>query len=244
MNLLVIPARWGSTRFPGKPLAMIGGLPMVVRTWRACRRAMVFDEVVVATDDVRVYDECQRSGCNSIMTGECRNGTERCAEAAIKGYGLADDELVVNVQGDEPLMDPVIPQRVLMNLKLRPERVWTAVRDLKLGELENPNIVRLQVRNEKAWNFSRYDDLVSTHAHLGIYGYSVAKLREYSKKEPDLRETAEGLEQLRWSESLSCITVDYDGIGVDRAEDIARVEERLRSNRRHPTSLVATVSAG
>ena len=225
MNVLVIPARWGSTRFPGKPLAEIMGVPMILWVWNRCRQVAGFDRVLVATDDERIAEYCHSRGLNyEITSSDCRNGTERCEEVA---RGLQEGSLVVNVQGDEPLMEPAIVQRVLFNLQYRPDRVWTAVRKVREGELKRRDVVKCRVVDGKVTEYVRDAAPWAKHVHVGVYGYSVRKLREYAALEPSVAEIKEGLEQLRWREPLACVTVEYDGIGVDRPEDIKRVEDRL-----------------
>jgi 3-deoxy-manno-octulosonate cytidylyltransferase (CMP-KDO synthetase) len=230
VNVLVIPARWGSTRFPGKPLADIAGVPMVVRVWERVRQCAGFDRVVVATDDERVMACCHANGVDYETTsGDCRNGTERCAEFAHTA-GLVDGDLVVNVQGDEPLMLPEIPQRILFNLKFKPERVWTAVRKVRGEEDVRRDVVKCWVQGGDIKEYTRMKTRWGRHVHVGVYGYSVKRLREYAAKKPSAAEIKEGLEQLRWREPLACITVEYDGIGVDRPSDIKRVEDRLSAS--------------
>ena len=225
MNVLVIPARWGSTRFPGKPLAEIAGEPMVVRVWKRVRQSAGFDRVVVATEDERIAACCHANGVDFEMTPEdCRNGTERCLSVADL---LHNEDLVVNVQGDEPLMEPAIVQRVLFNLQHRPDMVWTVVREVREGELKRRDVVKCRVVDGRVKEYVRGEAAWAKHVHVGVYGYSVRKLREYAAMEPTKGEIKEGLEQLRWREPLACITVEYDGIGVDRPEDVKRVEDRL-----------------
>ena len=228
MNVLVIPSRWGSTRFPGKPLAEIMGVPMILWVWNRCRQVAGFDRVTVATDDERIAEYCHSRGLNyEITSSDCRNGTERCEEVA---RGLQEGSLVVNVQGDEPLMEPAIVNRVLFNLQYRPDRVWTAVRGLREGERESVDVVKGRECNGSVWTFEREGKSYHNCAHIGVYGYSVKRLREYAAKEQTQDEVDAGLEQLRWREPLACVTVEYDGIGVDRPEDIKRVEDRLNGS--------------
>ena len=140
----------------------------------------------------------------------------------------AEDDVVVNVQGDEPLMVPEIPQRLLFNVQQRPERVWTAVRALKAEEKDDRDVVKCLARDGEIENWSRYWSPGYEWVQVGVYGYTVKRLREYMAKAPVEAETALGLEQLRWGEPLACFTTEYDGVGVDRPEHIALVEERLR----------------
>jgi 3-deoxy-manno-octulosonate cytidylyltransferase (CMP-KDO synthetase) len=227
VNVLVIPARWGSTRFPGKPLALIKGVPMVVRVWGRVKEAKGFDRVGVAADDERVWDICKRHEVDVVMTSDrARNGTERSCEVA-NILRMADKDLVVNVQGDEPLMDVGIPQRLLFNLGMRPELVWTAVRKIREGEDGKKDVVKCQVRGGYIDWFTRRKVKWGRHVHVGVYGYSVERLRQYVKRGPKEDELKLGLEQLRWRESLACFTVDYEGVGVDRPHDIEKVEKLL-----------------
>jgi 3-deoxy-manno-octulosonate cytidylyltransferase (CMP-KDO synthetase) len=206
---------------------MIAGVPMVVRVWGRVRGASGFDEVVVAGDDDRIRAECESRFIPYIYTSEgCRNGTERCGDVAAR-LGLRDGDLVVNVQGDEPLMDVSIPQRLLFNLGLRPELVWTVVRRVREGEDGKKDVVKCQVRGGYIDWFTRRRVKWGRHVHLGVYGYSVERLRQYVKKAPSESELKQGLEQLRWRESLACISCDYKGVGVDRPGDIIKVEEIL-----------------
>jgi 3-deoxy-manno-octulosonate cytidylyltransferase (CMP-KDO synthetase) len=198
---------------------------MVVRVWERVKGAQGFGRVVVATDDVRVYDVVKEAGGDAVMTSPgCRNGTERCWSVVEEGE---DEDLVVNVQGDEPLMDVVIPQRLLFNLKVKPEFVWTAVRDLREGEDRSRQVVKCEVRRGFIDHFTRRKTRWGRLAHVGVYGYSVGKLREYARRKPSVEEQDEGLEQLRWRESLACFRVKYDGVGVDVPNDINKVEAIL-----------------
>jgi CMP-2-keto-3-deoxyoctulosonic acid synthetase len=136
---------------------------------------------------------------------------------------------VVNVQGDEPLMDPAIPQRLLFNLKNKPGWVWTAVRKATETEWGNMDIVKCSVRDGLASDFSRLGSTGLDYVHIGVYGYSGKRLKEYLSMKPAVAERDFNLEQLRWREPLACIMVDYNGIGVDRPEHIKMVEERLKA---------------
>ena len=189
----------------------IGGEPMVVRVWKRCRQASGFDGVVVATDSEEIGGVCEAHGVEWYMTPvDLRNGTERCAYLADM---LPKDAIVVNVQGDEPLMDPVIPQRVLFNLRNKPDRVWTVVRKSKGEEDDRRDVVKCWVQGGEIKEWTRSKARWAKHVHIGVYGYSVGRLREYVAKKPSPDEEKEGLEQSRWREPLCCFTVDYVGRG-------------------------------
>lgn len=229
MNYIIIPARYDSTRFPGKPLALINDLPMAVMTYRQCVKADGFDEVILLTDSKAIYDECTDYGITcALHQVEAENGTERIGKYADEC--LEESDLVVNVQCDEPLMDPSIPQRILFNLKHKNDAIWTAVRKIREGpEMYNIDVVKCHVKDGtiEPQDFGRVYIPGFDWVHIGVYGYSVKRLKEYVAKPTTVSERTYRLEQLRWMEPLYSITVSYNGIGVDRPEHIAMVEERL-----------------
>ena len=224
MNHLIIPARYGSTRFPGKPLARICGVPMVVRTYQAVEKAIGFDQIFVLTDNVDIHMACLTYAVPVVLQEvEAANGTERIAKWAVGRF--ADDDIVVNVQGDEPMMDVGIVNRLRFNIEQKPELIWTVARTLREDEKDCRDVVKCNIYAERIWDWNRYENL--EFAQLGLYAYTVKRLREYLEKAPTAEEQSEGLEQLRWGEPLACFVTEYNGIGVDRPEDVARVEERL-----------------
>jgi 3-deoxy-manno-octulosonate cytidylyltransferase (CMP-KDO synthetase) len=237
----VIPARHASTRFPGKPLALIAGTPMVEHVWRRCREADVFHEVLVATDDERIRQAVERFGGAAVMTSPtCATGTDRVAEVARSRPGV---EVWVNVQGDEPLLDPQALQ-VLAGLFEDPEvRMGTLVRPLEATEVANPNVVKaVLARNGDALYFSRaalpfireagHEASVPRWAHIGLYGYRHETLMQLSSLAPTPLEDAEKLEQLRALEHglrIRCGQVHWSTVAVDVPGDVARVEAVMRS---------------
>ncbi|RKH17064.1 3-deoxy-manno-octulosonate cytidylyltransferase [Corallococcus praedator] len=237
-TVAVIPARHASTRFPGKPLAPIAGRPMVEHVWRRCQEAHAFDEVWVATDDVRIRDVVEGFGGRAVMTSPaCPTGTDRIAEVA---RDRPDVDVWVNVQGDEPLVDPAA-LKVLADL-FRDDTVHmgTLVRPLEPDELENPNVVKAVLAlNGDALYFSRAPvphvrepgPPVRRHAHLGLYGYRRDTLLKLATLSPTPLEEAEKLEQLRALEHglrIRCAQVSWRTVAVDVPEDVARVEALLR----------------
>jgi 3-deoxy-manno-octulosonate cytidylyltransferase (CMP-KDO synthetase) len=243
MNVLgVIPARYASTRFPGKPLAAIAGKPLLQWVVERCRRARRLSEVVVATDDERIA--AAASGwCRVEMTSAAHpSGTDRVAE--VLGRHGADG--AVNVQGDEPLIDPAVIDAVAGALESS-EMATAACRIRDAAEYENPNVVKV-VRDGagRALYFSRRTipflrDRAGQPAaeqlaafcfwkHLGIYGYRRATLMRLVQSPVSALEQAERLEQLRALElgiPIAVLAVDYGGLGVDVPADVARVESRL-----------------
>ncbi len=256
--LVVIPARYGSVRFAGKPLATLRGKPMVQHVYEGASRAEGVDEVVVATDDERILGVVAQFGGTAVMTStSCRSGTDRVAEVA----RARQAKVVVNVQGDEPLIQPemvgqlvafltrhqAVPMASLMTQLSRPE------------DAANPNIVKVVVdRDGYALYFSRAPiphmrndagsrlkaqdsrpDLQPSalnlqpraFKHLGIYGYQRHFLLQFPSLEPTPLEQAEQLEQLRALEHgyrIKVLETVHDTIGVDTPEDLARVETILQ----------------
>jgi len=232
---VVIPARYASTRFPGKPLADLGGKPMVVRV---CERAAQSGAagVHVATDDERIAQAVRKHGHAALMTrADHASGTDRLAEAAAQ-LKLQDDQVVVNVQGDEPLMEPALISRVAALLDEKKSAVVStachAIHDA--ASVANPNIVKVVLDAEGyALYFSRAPIPFAREAggawyrHAGIYGYRVGFLKRFSKLEISPLEKAEALEQLRvlWHGFRIAVVVSETEIppGVDTPQDLEAV---------------------
>jgi 3-deoxy-manno-octulosonate cytidylyltransferase (CMP-KDO synthetase) len=236
----VIPARYASTRFPGKPLADLAGKPMVVRV---CERARASgaQPVCVATDDERIAAAVRAAGFEARMTrADHASGTDRIAEAAAQ-LGLADAAIVVNVQGDEPLIAPALIARVAAALAANAEAaVATACHPIRApAEIANPNVVKavLNARGEALY-FSRAPIPFARQGepralrHVGLYAYRVGFLRRYASLAPSPLETAEQLEQLRvlWHGYRIAAVIDEGDIppGVDTPADLQAVLKLLR----------------
>jgi 3-deoxy-manno-octulosonate cytidylyltransferase (CMP-KDO synthetase) len=235
----IIPARYASTRFPGKPLHPIAGKPLIQRVVEQCRKANSLLDVVVATDDERIA-ACARQFCRVEMTrADHPSGSDRIAEVATR----CECDAVVNVQGDEPLMDPAVIDAVATALAQNEmSTAATAIRDV--AEYDNPNVVKVVVgASGRALYFSRRTipylrDAASKPAagqmaafpflkHLGIYGYRRETLLRLVNFPVSPLENAEKLEQLRALENgigIGVVRVDYESIGVDVPADVARVE--------------------
>ncbi|TSC33568.1 3-deoxy-manno-octulosonate cytidylyltransferase [Corallococcus sp. Z5C101001] len=237
-TVAVIPARHASTRFPGKPLTLIAGRPMVEHVWRRCQEARAFDEVWVATDDARIRDAVESFGGRAVMTSPaCPTGTDRIAEVA---RARPDVDVWVNVQGDEPLVDPAALKVLADLFRDDAVRMGTLVRPLEPDELENPNVVKAVLAlNGDALYFSRApvphvrDPGAPLHrwAHLGLYGYRRDTLLQLATLSPTPLEEAEKLEQLRALEHglrIRCAHVSWRTVAVDVPEDVARVEALMR----------------
>lgn len=242
---VVIPARFASTRLPGKPLADIAGKPMVVRVAEAVQQSGA-TEVIVATDDARVFDAVTAQGHAAVMTRvDHASGTDRLAEVAtLRGWG--DDEIVVNVQGDEPLIDPALVAEVARALQHDPEAsIATAAHMItSADDFFNPNVVKVVANaHQRALYFSRApipwhrDGLnmqrevlpaeLQPRRHIGLYAYRVSFLKQYGLLAPAPVEQWESLEQLRamWHgfhiHVIECGQAPH--AGVDTPEDLARV---------------------
>ncbi|HTY08674.1 MAG TPA: 3-deoxy-manno-octulosonate cytidylyltransferase [Candidatus Edwardsbacteria bacterium] len=242
----VIPARYGSTRFPGKPLALIKGVPMVQRVYQRCRRARLLDEVVVATDDRRIADCVAGFGGRAVMTSpRHRSGSDRIAEVLRKlDIRNSEFEIVVNVQGDEPLVSPAaidqLARAMLADRELQMATLATAFRDRR--ELESPDTAKIVVDGEGyALYFSR---AVIPHAreaadfqlrryrkHIGMYAYRAAFLRRFTGWKAGRLERAERLEQLRALEHgvrIKVVATRHYSPSVDTRQDLKRAERLAR----------------
>jgi 3-deoxy-manno-octulosonate cytidylyltransferase (CMP-KDO synthetase) len=239
----IIPARYASTRFPGKPLALIAGQPLIQRVVTQCRKAKSLSEVIVATDDVRIADAAGEF-CRVEMTrADHPSGSDRIAEVAAR----CPCDAVVNIQGDEPLIDPAVVDAVAGALA-DGEMSTAATRIKEAVEYDNPNVVKVVVSAAgRALYFSRRTIPYLREAagrsateqlaafpflkHLGIYGFRRETLLRLVKFPVSPLETAEKLEQLRALENgipIAVVPVDYDSVGVDVPEDVARVERLLK----------------
>ncbi len=238
----IIPARYASTRFPGKPLALIAGKPLLQRVVEQCQNAKSLAEVIVATDDTRIWKVAQNF-CRVEMTRpDHPSGSDRIAEVAER----IPCDAVVNIQGDEPLIDPAVIDAVAG--ALAQNEMSTAATPIKnLSELDNPNVVKVVADAAgRALYFSRRTIPYLREAasrpvpeqlaafpflkHLGIYGYRRGTLLRLVKFPVSPLENAEKLEQLRALENgigIAVVKVNYDSIGVDTPEDVARVVELL-----------------
>ncbi|XP_052178224.1 3-deoxy-manno-octulosonate cytidylyltransferase, mitochondrial [Diospyros lotus] len=234
----IIPARFASSRFPGKPLVHILGKPMIQRTWERAKMATTLDRIVVATDDEKIAECCRGFGADVIMTSEsCRNGTERCNEALQKLDKKYD--IVVNIQGDEPLFEPEIVDGIVKALQGAPDAVFsTAVTSLKPEDAFDPNRVKCVVDTSGyAIYFSRglipYNKSGKVNPqfpyllHLGIQSYDTKFLRIYPELLPTPLQLEEDLEQLKVLENgykMKVIKVDHEAHGVDAPEDVEKIE--------------------
>lgn len=240
----IIPARYASTRFPGKPLALIAGKPLIRHVVERCQLAKSLGEVIVATDDTRIWEVAQ-DFCRVEMTSpEHPSGTDRLAEVVQRCECAA----AVNIQGDEPLIDPSVIDAVAN--ALAGNEMSTAATRIRLPEeYDNPNVVKVVVNaGGQALYFSRRtipylrdaanrSDAEQLAAfpflkHIGIYGYRRETLLKLVKCPVSPLEQAEKLEQLRALEngiSIAVVKVDYDSVGVDVPADVKRVEELLKT---------------
>lgn len=238
----IIPSRFGSSRFPGKPLAMLAGKPLVAWVVEAVKKAKSLDEVLVATDDERIVAAVEKYGGKAVMTpSELPSGTDRIACAA---GNFADDDILVNIQGDEPLIDPNLIDELVR--KLKSDDRWsmaTAVTPIKsIADFNAKSVVKVVMdRDDGALYFSRSpipcdrdheSDLTNGLyvRHLGIYAYRGAFLKRYIAEPPCALEKIEKLEQLRalWMGArIAVVKTTDEGIGVDTPEDAERVAKIL-----------------
>ena len=248
-TLGIIPSRFGSSRFPGKPLAMLAGKPLVAWVVEAVKKAKTLDEVLVATDDARIAETVAHYGGKAVMTpSSLPSGTDRIACAARLRDGaegsFADDDILVNIQGDEPLIDPALIDALALKLRLNAK--WdmaTAVTPIRsAADLAAKSVVKVVLdRDDGAMYFSRAPipcdrdheaDLASGLyvRHLGIYAYRGAFLKRYIAEAPCPLEKTEKLEQLRalWmGAKIAVVKTEDEGVGVDTPEDAERVARIL-----------------
>ena len=250
----IIPSRFGSSRFPGKPLAMLAGKPLVAWVVEAVKKAKGLNEVLVATDDERIVKAVEEHGGKAVMTpSELPSGTDRiaCAARNYLGHDFADDDILVNIQGDEPLIDPKLVEELAA--KLKDDAKWqmaTAVTPIRqLADFQAKTVVKVVLdRDDGAMYCSRapipcdrdnpptfqtFQTLQTSLyvRHLGIYAYRGEFLKRYIVEPPCALEKTEKLEQLRalWmGAKIAVVRTEDEGVGVDTPEDAKRVEELLK----------------
>ena len=249
----IIPSRFGSSRFPGKPLAMLAGKPLVAWVVEAVKKAKGLDEVLVATDDERIVDAVAQYGGRAVMTpSELPSGTDRiaCAARNFLGGDFDDDDVLVNIQGDEPLIDPKLIEDLAAKLTASPKfDMATAVTPIRsAADFAAKTVVKVVMdRDDAALYFSRApipcdrdhevtDSSLVPHPsslyvrHLGIYAYRGGFLKRYIAEPPCALEKTEKLEQLRalWMGArIAVVRTEDEGVGVDTPEDAKRVEKLL-----------------
>jgi 3-deoxy-manno-octulosonate cytidylyltransferase (CMP-KDO synthetase) len=245
----IIPARYGSTRFPGKPLADVFGKSMISRVYEQAGKAKSLTYVYVATDDRRIFDHVKSFGGRAVLTSiDHRSGTDRCAEALRLIQKELPEEIieqVVNIQGDEPFIDPSQIDTLVRHIITRRSDIATMVRVISTEEeLFNSNVVKVVVNTRNgAVYFSRNPipyfrsaeraQWVHKHRyykHIGIYAYSARSLPELAQLSPTANEIAESLEQLRWIDhgySISIAYTDKDTFGIDTPEDLRKISRKL-----------------
>lgn len=239
----VIPARYASTRFPGKPLADIKGKTLIQRTYENAKLCKALDLVVVATDDKRIFEHVKSFGGDVVMTSEeCPTGTDRIAEV-IRGTRAYDKaQIIINIQGDEPCLDPDVITKVVEILENDPQAVMsTAIVPLLPEEAGNSSVVKCVIdKLHNALYFSRalipaglslsMQPKVHYYKHMGIYGYRRDFLLHYAQLTSTPLMLAESLEQLKVLEHgyrIKAAVVTGESIGVDLPEDIKKVEQLL-----------------
>jgi len=237
----IIPARYGSTRFPGKPLVEIGGMSMVMRVVQQARKCLLLADVVVATDDERIFQHVLEHGGKAVMTApDHPSGTDRCLEALNLLEGGAD--AVINIQGDEPFVDPGQLESLCMLLERKGVEIATlAIRIQTLEVLDDPNKVKV-IFNPigRAIYFSRLpipflkgvksEERLSQHSffkHVGLYAFNAEVLRHICTLQPSPLELAESLEQLRWLEagySIHVVETTIETPAIDTPEDLKYIQ--------------------
>lgn len=246
---VVIPARYASTRFPAKLLAGFRGRPVLQHTWEAVQQMKLADEILVAVDDDRLQRAVESWGGKAVMTStQHKSGLERVASLIT----LLEGDIILNVQGDEPLIDPLLLDRMVSQAKQSKAAILTAVCPLQsMEEVMNPNIVKTAltqgnqalyfsrspipyVRDQEAKDWLKY---TSFYGHIGVYCYKRAVLESFATILPSPLEEAEKLEQLRFLEQgyqIEAILTDKRPQGVDTLEDLQRLEQTFTSSLTYP----------
>jgi 3-deoxy-manno-octulosonate cytidylyltransferase (CMP-KDO synthetase) len=232
-SLVIIPARWNSTRFPGKPLELIGEKPMIQHVWEKASRSNA-DEVWIATDDQRIFDCAKSFGAEVMMTTNCDTGTDRVIEV----QQTLGSDIVVNVQGDEPFINPKDIDHVISLIKSNPTNtVATLKSDLIENEANDKNTVKIMSNHDSGSviEFTRNNvNGKSWFKHIGIYGYSSNVLDKIAILYPTENAINKSLEQLTWMENeieMVAGYTTYKSFGIDTPSDLERANNFLKLNK-------------
>ena len=241
MTIAVIPSRYASSRFEGKPLTMIAGKPMIQRVYEQAQKSKAISKTIVATDDRRIFDAVKSFGGKAVMTSEeCRSGTDRVAQTA-DILNLAPDEIIVNIQGDQPIFNPATLDEMIAPFEDDPNIVMStlAFKIVDKREITDPKDVKVTFDNNGfAMYFSRAqipfprdkDTDADFYKHLGFYAYKKKFLDKLVKLPTGTCEHIEKLEQLRVLEfgfKIKVVITPYDSPEIDLPEDIKRIEAKL-----------------
>jgi len=237
MVIGIIPARYASTRFPGKPLQLINGMTMIERVYRQAKKATLLEEVIIATDDERIYEEALAFGAKVQMTASHHlTGTDRCQEIANSNSAKA----YINIQGDEPFIQPEQIDLLANFFHQTTETIAIATLIKATTDLEmvnSRNTVKVVIdKNQKAIYFSRFQipfyrnekSTPSYYKHIGMYGYTKKALLEITQLNPSTLEMAESLEQLRWLENgypIYTLLTPFETISIDVPEDLDKITQ-------------------
>lgn len=242
MRIGIIPARYASSRYPGKPLAMIDGKSMIIRVFEQASKAKLLDDVIVATDNATIFKHVEKNGGKVVMTKESHlSGTDRCYEAVINCYQDKLPDVVVNIQGDEPFIDPEQIDLVVSAFENPDADIATLIRPISdYTELFNPNAVKVVCDSKgQAMLFSRqaipyirgeeqqnWIEKGKFFKHLGIYGYRGSVLKKLAMLPTSELEQLESLEQLRWlwnGFKIQTKITMHEGVSIDTPEDLLKV---------------------
>ena len=234
----IIPARYGSSRFPGKPLIDILGKTMIQRVYEQAKKSEMINELVVATDDERIFEVVKSFGGNVLMTStDHQNGTERCGEVV---QHFKNIDVVINIQGDEPLIQPKQLEAAISLFHDNSVQIGTLAKKLHDSEeIQNPNRVKVVLDSDNyALYFSRsvipYSDDLSEQTyfkHIGIYAWRMQTLKELLQLKPTSLEKSERLEQLRWLQNgykIKVAETDVETPNIDTPEDLGKVLDILK----------------
>ncbi len=238
--IAIIPARYDSSRFPGKLLEKINNKPIIQMVYERVSQATKVDEVIIATDDHRIIEACQSFGASAELTFTShKSGTDRCAQVASRYW---EDDIIVNIQGDEPFIDPQIIDFLAQKMQ---DDSWIEIASLctdikNKSTKSNPNVVKVvRDKNNKSLYFSRapipFDrdntKTIKSYRHIGIYAYRNKILQTITNLPESSLEKTEKLEQLRWLEngfSVHTFNTDYQGFGIDTPDDLKKANELFK----------------
>lgn len=232
--IAIIPARFDSTRFPGKPLVKLGNKYIIQHVYEQAKKSNLFEEVIVGTDDQRIFEAVNGFGGKVTLTSKKhKSGTDRVAEVCSKMLCCRDADVIINVQGDEPFITEKPLKKLIDAFKDRSVQVASLMHKLS-KDIENPNVVKVVCdENFNALNFSRIPNPgTQNYKHIGVYAFRRKTLFEFVKLPESKMEKIEKLEQLRLLENgykIKMVLTSYKGIGIDTPQDLEKAENLLKT---------------
>jgi len=237
MKIAVIPARYNSSRFPGKPLVSIFGKPMIQHVYENVKKTNLLNDVLIGTDDKRIKQSCVNFGAKVVLTKQNHlNGTSRCLEAVLATYpNIKDDDIILNIQGDEPFIQQRHIEKILACFEQKKTKIATLKKKIyNQSEVVSKHVVKVCTKNKQAETFYRINkgiEIKEHFKHIGLYGFKFQILKQVCKMLPTANEKKLKLEQIRWLENgipIKVAETTLESFSIDTPKDLKKIIDKLQ----------------